>query len=92
MVKFDKISQNETKFKYKDINFILEERPCGVYGMYTCVQLYQLTALKKDYLKTIAWTSGNYYNMPGQDVLVRQIITAMECREHAIKYIDSLLK
>ena len=91
-VLFERISPNETKFKYRDINFILEERNCGVYGAYRCVNLYQLTALKKEHLKTIAWTSGNYYNMPGKDVLVPKIITVIECREHALNYIDSLLK
>jgi hypothetical protein len=91
-VKFEYISQNEMKFEYKDMKFILQEQKVGVYGLGRCVSLYQLEGLKKTFVKCIGWTKTDNHGGPGKDCISLAITTMFNCRQLAVNYIDNLLR
>jgi len=91
-VKFEYISQNEMKFEYKDMKFILQEKRVGVFGLGRCVSLYQLEGLKKTFVKCIGWTKTDNHGGPGKDCFSATITTMDSCKQLALVYIDNLLK
>ena len=90
-VKFTTISQNEVKFEYKKVKFILEEKKVGVYGMGRCVILYHLDGVQKTFLKGIGWTKTDNHDGPDKTILLSGIVTFEACKQPALKYIQSLL-
>lgn len=91
-VKFDQISQNEIKFEYKGIKFILQEQKAGVYGLGRCISLYQLDGLKKSFVKCIGWTKTDNHGGPCKDCVTSFITNFEACKQLAVVYIDNLLK
>ena len=91
-VKFEYISQNEIKFDYKDMKFILQEQKVGVYGLGRCVSLYQLEGLKKTFVKCIGWTKTDNHRGPGKDCVASTLTTIDSCKQLALVYIDNLLR
>jgi hypothetical protein len=90
-VKFTPISQNEVKFEYKKIKFILAEKSQGVYGIGKAALLYQLDGVKTEFIKTIGWTRTDNHGGPSKEVMLPGIVTFEACKQPALKYVQSLL-
>jgi len=91
MTHFKKIGQNEFKFTYGGYKFIISEKRVGVYGLGTCVSLYQLSGFKKEFLKCIGWTKSDNHGGPSKEVLLPGIVTMEQCKQGAEYYVISLL-
>ena len=91
IAKFTPISQNEVKFEYKKIKFVLEEKKVGVYGLGRCVSLYQLDGVQKTWIKGIGWTKTDNHGGPSKEILLSGIVTMEACKQPALKYVQSLL-
>jgi hypothetical protein len=91
MINFKQIGQNEFKFSFAKTKFILAEKSVGVYGLGTCVSLYQLNGFKKEFLKCIGWTKSDNHGGPSKEVLLEGIVTMEECKQGAKYYVMSLL-
>jgi len=91
MTHFKKIGQNEFKFTYGGHKFIISEKRVGVYGLGTCVSLYQLSGFKKEFLKCIGWTKSDNHGGPSKEVLLPGIVTMEQCKQGAEYYVISLL-
>ena len=91
IIKFEKISQNEVKFVYRNRRFILAEKSQGVYGIGTGVLLYELNGLDKKFIKTIGWIKTDNHGGPGKDCITSDITTFENCKKLAVDYIEKLL-
>lgn len=90
-VKFVEISQNEIKFEYKKIKFILEEQKVGVYGMGRCINLHQLDGVQKTFIKCIGWTRTDNHGGPGIECLTKSFTNMSASKQLALTYIKNLL-
>jgi hypothetical protein len=88
---FKQVSQNEVKFTFKGMNFILEEKKVGVYGLGRCVNLYQLEGVSKAFVKTIGWTQTDNHSGPSIECITSNIISFITCRQLAVDYLEKLL-
>lgn len=91
-VKFIQVCSNEMKFTYKGINFLLVEKSYGVYGIGSCVSLYQLDGVKKTFIKGIGQTKSDNHGGGNNDFVLRGIVTFEECKQSSLKYVQTLLK
>jgi hypothetical protein len=89
---FTEISQNEVRFTFKKMNFILEEKKVGVFGLGRCVNLYQLEGVKKSFVKCIGWTKTDNHGGPSTECMKSTIISFIACRFLAVEYLEKLLK
>jgi hypothetical protein len=89
---FKSVDNTETRLDYKGHKFLLVEQNRGVYGMGRAIQLYQLDGLKKEHIKEIGWTRGdNNGGAAKPGAYLPGIVTSRDCKEAAVKYIDSIL-
>ena len=89
---FVRISPNEIKFKYKEINFLLIEKDYGVYSIGKIISLFQLDGLKKEFIKGIGCTKSDNHGGEGSKTLLLQGIQNVKaCEDAALKYLKSLL-
>ena len=90
-VQFIQIAPNEVKFEYKDNKFLLREKRAGVFGLGASVYLYQLEGVKKTFIKTIGWTHTDNHGGPGKECILNGIVKFEDCKQPALKYVQSLL-
>jgi hypothetical protein len=91
-VKFEQISQNEVKFTFKGMKFLLVEKSQGVYGLGLGVLLYELNGVDKKFIKTIGWTKSDNHGGPSKDCITSSITTFEACKQLAVDYLTKLLK
>lgn len=89
--KFTTIDNSETLLEYKGHKFMLIERSRGVYGIGTAIQLYKLDGFDKKHIKELGWTKTDNHGGPDSTTYLRGIVTLSQCKEAAIKYIDSII-
>jgi hypothetical protein len=90
-VEFKQISQNEVKFTFKGMGFLMEEKKVGVYGLGRAVVLYGLDGLDKKYVKTVGWTKTDNHGGPGKDCITSVITNFEACKQLALDYLEKLL-
>jgi hypothetical protein len=90
--KFEQISQNEVKFTFKGMGFLLEEKTVGVYGLGRCVNLYGLDGITKTFVKTVGWTKTDNYGGPSRECITSVITSVISCRQLAVDYLEKLLE
>jgi hypothetical protein len=90
-IKFEQISQNEVKFPFKGMGFLLEEKKVGVYGLGRCVVLYGLDGITKTFVKTIGWTKTDNHGGPSKECFTSVIMKFDDLKPLAIDYIEKLL-
>lgn len=88
---FVQIAQNEFKFKFMDKSFIIKERKVGCLGLGRCISLYQLDGVDMNYIKTIGWTKSDNHNGPGNNTVLKGIVTVEQCKTEALRYLEQLL-
>ena len=89
---FKTIDARETRLDYKGHKFLLKEQSRGVYGIGKSIQLYQMDGLKKEHIKEIGWTKSDNHGGPDKsESYLRGIVTLADCRNAAVKYIDSII-
>jgi len=91
-IKFEQISQNEVKFPFKGMGFLLEEKKVGVYGLGRCVNLYKLEGITKTFVKTVGWTKTDNHGGPSRECITSVITSTISCRQLAVDYLEKLLK
>jgi len=90
-VKFTMISQNESKFEFKGLKFVLEEKKVGVYGLGRCVSIYQLDGVTKTFVKTVGWTKTDNHGGAGKECITSVITNFESCKQLALVYLENLL-
>jgi len=89
---FIKISQNEVKFEYRKIKFILQEQNYGVYSADKCIVLHQLEGVQKTFIKGIGCTrSDNRGCENDKTLLLNGIVKFPDYHTPALNYVKSLL-
>jgi hypothetical protein len=91
-IKFEQISQNEVKFPFKGMGFLLEEKKVGVYGLGRCVNLYKLEGITKTFVKTVGWTKTDNHGGPSRECITSVITNFESCKQLALVYLEKLLK
>lgn len=91
-IKFEQISQNESKFTFQGMGFILEEKKVGVYGLGRCVNLYKLEGITKTFVKTVGWTKTDNHGGPSRECITSVITNFESCKQLALVYLEKLLK
>jgi hypothetical protein len=89
-VKFTTISQNEVKFEYKKLKFILEEGRIGTYGRCRAIRLYQLTGIKKEFVKCVGWMEPDNYHSR-KECITSKDISMEDAKSLAVDYLEKLL-
>jgi hypothetical protein len=89
-VKFTMISQNEYKFEFKGLKFILEEGKIGTYGGCRCIRLHQLNGVKKEFVKCVGWISPDRYHSR-KECITSKDISMEEAKPLAVDYLENLL-
>jgi hypothetical protein len=90
-VKFEQISQNEAKFTFKGMKFVLEEKKVGVYGLGRCVNIYKLDGITKTFVKCVGWTKTDNHGGPSKDCITSTITGFDACKYLAVEYLEKLL-
>lgn len=90
-VKFEQISQNESKFTFKGMGFLLEEKKVGVYGLGRCVVIQKLDGVNKSFVKTVGWTKTDNHGGPGKECITSVITNFESCKQLALVYLEKLL-
>ena len=85
------ISQNECKFEFKGLKFVLEEKKVGVYGLGRCVVINKLDGVDKTFVKTVGWTKTDNHGGPSKDCITSVITNFESCKQLALVYLENLL-
>lgn len=87
---FNQITQNEIRFDYREHKFLLKEQNRGTWGLGRAIQLYELVGMITKHIREIGWTKSDNHSGP-RDAVLPGIVTVEQCKDAAIKYIDSIL-
>jgi hypothetical protein len=91
-IKFEQISQNESKFTFNGMKFLLEEKKVGFSGLGRCVNIYGLDGITKTFVKCVGWTKTDNHGGPSKDCITSTITSFENCKGLAVAYLTKLLK